>query len=75
MRYLDSRIVWHNFQAVDDPLHLGLTTRETPEERRLRKRVFLKDNMHWCANRKTFSEHHMTRRQSSHLQKSRYGAR
>lgn len=36
-------------QAMDDPLHLGLTQRETPEERRLRKRVFMKDNIHWCA--------------------------
>ena len=34
---------------VEDPLNLGLTQRETPEERRLRKRVFMKDDIHWCA--------------------------
>ena len=36
-------------QVVEDPLNLGLTQRETPEERRLRKRVFMKDDIHWCA--------------------------
>jgi OPT family oligopeptide transporter len=34
-------------KAVEDPLSLGLTQRETPEERRLRKRVFMKDDIHW----------------------------
>lgn len=38
---------------VDDPLHLGLTSRETPEERRLRKRVFLKDDIKWWGVDKT----------------------
>ncbi len=37
----------YHLKVVDDPLHLGLTSRETPEERRLRKRVFLKDDIKW----------------------------
>ena len=40
-------VLWR--QGGDDPLHLGLVNRETPEERRLRKRVFLKDDIHWYA--------------------------
>ena len=36
-------------KIVEDPLHLGITGRETPEERSLRKRVFVKDSLPWCA--------------------------
>lgn len=38
---------------MDDPLHLGISHRESPEERRLRKRVFLRDDIHWCALQNT----------------------
>ena len=37
-----------NAKGVDDPLHLGIHARETPEERSLRKRVFLRDDLPWC---------------------------
>jgi hypothetical protein len=43
--------------VVEDPLNLGLTQRETPEERRLRKRVFMKDDIHWCARGPTQNPH------------------
>ena len=33
----------------DDPLCLGIHARETPEERSLRKRVFVRDDLPWCA--------------------------
>jgi hypothetical protein len=36
-------------KIVDDPLYLGIHARETPEERSLRKRVFLRDDLPWCA--------------------------
>ncbi len=32
----------------DDPLCLGIFARETPEERSLRKRVFVRDDLPWC---------------------------
>ena len=35
-------------KVADDPLYLGIHARETPEERSLRKRVFLRDGLPWC---------------------------
>ena len=38
-----------NGKVDDDPLCLGIHARETPEERSLRKRVFVRDDLPWCA--------------------------
>ena len=37
-----------NGKVDDDPLCLGIHARETPEERSLRKRVFVRDDLPWC---------------------------
>ena len=37
-------------RSTDDPLCLGIHARETPEERSLRKRVFVRDDLPMVRN-------------------------